>query len=170
MTLLQRSLVLGVLALAFACNKKSHNLPAPENIDFERRVELGIICSATLEIEGRFEQEAQPSDINGCWPVGTWTLTPTATHSDCNSHDILLEEYQFRVTRDEQENESYAYLTDPTDENVSIKVSSGGSGECEGNVLQLSRDGLQRVNLTVSQDDSELNGHGEYEQYEEDQR
>ena len=152
--------------------EQGHNLPPPENIDYQRRTDLGITCSATLDLDGTFEQEApRPTTISGCWPVGVWTINVTPTHSDCRSHDILLTEYRFRVTRDEEENESYQLLNNPKPALVDIKVTSGGGGECEGSLVHINDwDGKSLVNLVVSQQDSVLSGEGEYERYAEDQR
>jgi hypothetical protein len=148
------------------------NLPPPENIDAQRRADLGITCSATLALEGTFEQEAaRPADVSGCWPVGLWTIDVTPTHSDCRSADILLLQYRFRVTRDADENESYQLLNNPKPALVDIKVTSGGAGECEASLVHVNDwDGKSLVNLVVSQDGSVLRGEGEYERYAEDQR
>jgi hypothetical protein len=148
------------------------NLPPPENIDSQRRADLGITCSATLALAGTFEQEApQPADISGCWPVGVWTIDVTPTHSDCRSADILLPQYRFRVTRDADENESYQLLNNPKPALVDIKVTSGGAGQCEASLVHINDwDGKSLVNLVVSQDGSVLSGEGEYERYVEDQR
>ncbi len=152
--------------------EKGLNLPPPENIDQQRRADLGITCSATLALDGTFEQEAsRPADVSGCWPVGVWTIDVTPTHSDCRSADILLPQYRFRVTRDADENESYQLLNNPKPALVDIKVTSGGAGECEASLVHINDwDGKSLVNLVVSQDGSALSGEGEYERYVEDQR
>jgi len=152
--------------------ERALNLPPPENIDQQRRADLGITCSATLDLAGTFEQEAaKPADISGCWPVGVWTIDVTPTHSDCRSSDILLPQYRFRVTRDADDNESYQLLNNPKPALVDIKVTSGGAGQCEGNLVHMNDwDGKSLVNLVVSQDGSVLSGEGEYERYVEDQR
>lgn len=152
--------------------EKGLNLPPPENIDYQRRKDLGITCSATLALDGTFEQEApKPADVSGCWPVGVWTINVTPTHSDCRSLDILLAQYRFRVTRDADGNESYQLLNNPKPALVDIKVTSGGRGECEGSLVHMNDwDGKSLVNLVVSQKGSGLSGDGEYERYVEDQR
>src|SRR3954452_2226559 len=152
--------------------ERALNLPPPENIDQQRRADLGITCSATLDLGGTFEQEApRPSDVSGCWPVGVWTIDVTPTHSDCRSADILLPQYRFRVTRDADENESYQLLNNPKPALVDIKATSGGAGQCEASLVHINDwDGKLLVNLVVSQDGSVLSGEGEYERDVEDQR
>jgi hypothetical protein len=152
--------------------QKSLNLPPLENIDQQRRTDLGITCSATLDLDGTFEQEApKPDDVSGCWPVGVWTINVTPTATDCSSIDLLLNQYQFRATRDADGNESYQLLNSPKPPNVDIKVTSGGVGACEANLVQINDwDGKSLVNLVASQQDSALSGHGDYERYAEDQR
>ena len=176
MVLLRHHLALVALAAAFlgpltGC-EQALNLPPPENIDQQRRADLGITCSATLALDGTFEQEAsRPADVSGCWPVGVWTINVTPTHSDCRSADILLAQYRFRVTRDADGNESYQLLNNPKPALVDIKVTSGGAGECEANLVHTNDwDGKSLVNLVVSQEGGVLSGEGEYERYAEDQR
>jgi hypothetical protein len=152
--------------------ERALNLPPPENIDAQRRADLGITCSADLALDGTFEEEApRPADVSGCWPVGLWTINVTPTHSDCRSADILLDQYRFRVTRDADDNESYQLLNNPKPALVDIKVTSGGSGECEANLVHTNDwNGKSVVNLVVSQEGSVLSGEGQYERYVEDQR
>jgi hypothetical protein len=36
-----------------------------------------VRCSAGFQISGSFAGAARPTDVAGCWPVGTWTFTAT---------------------------------------------------------------------------------------------
>jgi hypothetical protein len=103
--------------------------------------------------------------IGGCWPVGTWTFTATidatapVVDSDGDGEGDrcgevsgttvpgLESSYSFRVTRTEDPGagglvESYQYLgTSPNF--FGIKVSEGGSGDCQGIVEFKSPDSKQ---------------------------
>ena len=48
---------------------------------------LDIICESTLIVTGTFvEGIAQPAELLGCWPVGTWTVSATIDRLGCRSH------------------------------------------------------------------------------------
>ncbi len=140
--------------------------------DDGRQEELGILCEASLSITGTFELgAAQPDDIFGCWPVGTWTFSASVVDTDCEDAPMLLPEYKFQVTRDAvTEEEEYEYLTEPGYERVRVGVSSGGGGLCEGSVEVYSLDGKTVVNLKPALfADGHLEGNGEFEVFGSDQ-
>ena len=134
---------------------------------------LGIECNATFETSGTFAGEPQPDDIDGCWPVGTWTFTASMDSNECATPPALQEEYEFVVEDliDEQGNEqrTYMYLTEPT-ANYRLKVTSGGGGLCEGGLEIFSEDGKQFWNFKPALNaDASITGFGEYALYREDQ-
>jgi hypothetical protein len=132
------------------------------------RNELGIQCEAKLAIEGRFEaSQTQPSDIFGCWPVGVWTFKATVVENGCPNDPLLEEEYVFEVTRDVEEVMHYQYVNDPSFENVRMKVTSGGSGLCEGGFEVFTPDATILTNLKPNlMPDGTLTGQGEYIVYD----
>jgi hypothetical protein len=166
-----------LLGLAFALilssgcipvtNFEPKEMPPSDN----RMTALGLQCDADLAITGSFVQEvAKPVEIEGCWPVGTWTFKASAVANRCPDAPTFENEYKFRVTRDAEDNESYEYLTNPAYERIRIKVTSGGSGLCEGGVTIWSLDGKTIWNMKPNlHADNHLDGQGEYEIYGEDQ-
>jgi hypothetical protein len=133
--------------------------------------QLGRVCSAVLGLTGAFEESApQPSDVFGCWPVGTWTFTARVEDNECTEDPALENEYRFLVERDEESVETYTYLTDPAYERVRIKVTSGGGGLCEGGLELYSEDGTKVLNLKPAlHADKTITGFGEYDLYLRDQ-
>jgi hypothetical protein len=133
---------------------------------------LGIACVATLSISGQFTLGlAQPADIFGCWPVGTWKFAAKVESSDCQEAPKLESQYSLTVGWDATlEEYTYKYDNDPTYQRVRLKVSSGGGGLCEGGVTVYSQDGKVVTNLKPAlQADNTINGNGEYEIFTSDQ-
>ncbi|MBK9029929.1 MAG: hypothetical protein IPL61_01070 [Myxococcales bacterium] len=130
-----------------------------------------LICSAQLAHVGTTVLEAQPVGISGCWPVGTWTFTTTVTANACGSTPMPLAQYQIKIERDLAAEEPdhtfiYSYLTDPADTTAAVSVTSGGGGECEGEVLLFSPDGRKVWNMHPAlQADGSLTGIGDYEEH-----
>lgn len=154
---------------------KSPTAPIPDPPGDKRTETLGIICEANLAITGSFVLGApQPEDVSGCWGVGTWTFKAAPMQGGVNTckDGVKLEnEYVFKATRDVDDNEIYEYVTDPTNTNVRIKITSGGSGTCEGGLSIFSSDGKIIWNLKPNLHvDNHLDGQGEYEVYGSDQR
>ncbi len=137
----------------------------------ENRNELGIQCEAGLKLDGTFTASvAQPIDVFGCWPVGTWRFTATVTSSDCSAAPALEQEYIFEVTRDVEEAYRISYLNNPTSPNLKMKVSGDGGGICSGGFEVFSADGKTVTNLKpVLQASGVLAGHGEYIVYDRPQ-
>jgi hypothetical protein len=132
---------------------------------------LGTTCTGHLLVSGTFELGApQPSDVFGCWPVGTWTLTATVESHNCPSAPVLESQYQFKVERDVDNVEHYTYLNDPAYEKIRLKVTSGGGGLCEGGFEIYSEDGTTITNLKPNLNaDMSINGQGDYDVYPENQ-
>jgi len=135
---------------------------------------LGRICSASLTITGSFEQGmAKPADVNGCWPVGTWTFSAAIASNDCDTAPTFLPQYQFKVDQtldaDGNPEQSFTYLTDPNS-HFRVKVTSGGAGQCEGELDLYSTDGTEVWILHPElYDDLSVLGDGEYSLYDSDQ-
>jgi hypothetical protein len=140
----------------------------------DRNTALGILCDAHLMLNGTFAPDAampKPAEVEGCWAVGIWTFSATVDMNNGCEAPKLEKEYKFQVTRDASDNENYTYLTDPANEFVRVKVTSGGSGLCEGGVTIFSTDGKTVWNLKPNLfADNTLGGQGEYEVYGSDQR
>jgi len=132
----------------------------------------GIVCTTELSVTGTLAEAApQPADIHGCWPVGTWKIKPEVAHSGCQQMPALAPEYSFKVMRDLEDNETYAYLNDPGYEHVRVKVTSGGGGLCEGGLTIYSADGKSMLNLKPQlHPGGSMDGHGAFEIYTTDQR
>jgi hypothetical protein len=133
----------------------------------DRQQQLGIICEAQVRIAGQFQASAAPpSDVFGCWPVGTWTFSASIESTDCASPPALEPRYAFSVTRDADALETYRFLNEPTRPGVKLKVSSGGSGLCEGGLMIYSPDRKTLVNLKPTLNaDGTVTGNGEVELY-----
>jgi hypothetical protein len=133
----------------------------------DRQAQLGIVCEAQIEIAGHFDASApRPSDVFGCWPVGTWTFAATVKSTDCASPPALEREYAFSVARDADQVESYRFLTEPDRKGVKLKVTSGGSGLCEGGLMIWSPDRKTLFNLKPTLNaDRTIAGNGEIELY-----
>jgi hypothetical protein len=141
--------------------------PSAESTTDDRQAQLGILCEAQVGIAGRFEAAARrPSDVVGCWPVGTWTFSATVQSTDCASPPALEREYAFSVARDSEQIESYRFLNDPARDGVKLKVTSGGSGLCEGGLMIWSADRKTLFNLKPTLNaDGTVAGNGEIELY-----
>lgn len=160
------------ITLATLCFGSAGCLEEPAAASNKNRQQiLGIQCEAQLTISGTFTPGmAQPVDVFGCWPVGTWTFTATVGSSDCSSTPQLEPQYSVVVTHDAvTELQSYAYATDPANQRVLLGVSSGGAGLCEGGFSIFSADGKSVVTLKPTlHADGTITGTGEYELYDHD--
>lgn len=140
------------------------------NPDTERAA-LGRLCTAILGVSGTFEVGAsRPDDNPGCWPVGVWRLSPAVQQNECPSPPQLDPEYAFRVTRDDDNNFTYKYLTHPNYDRVRLKVSSGDGGVCQGTLESYSPDGKTVITLKAGlQEDMTVSGFGQYDIYAKDE-
>jgi hypothetical protein len=139
-----------------------------------RNMDLGILCNATFKLTGTYQQSmAQPSDILGCWPVGTWTFTASIDQNQCQPPPSLLPQYQFKVDATPSVDGTYdwttTYMTDPN-AHYRIKISGDGGGICQGGFELYSMDGKQLWNFKPSLETGNvLDGFGEYALYDADQ-
>ena len=138
----------------------------------------GRSCSATLTTMGSFAPDpaaTPPVDSTGCWPAGVWTFTAAVTQNDCTKTPVPEAQYQFKGTQTNDMNgdpivNTFTYLNDPTNTRVTVKVSEGGSGLCEGELTIYSTDGkivwLLKPELNA---DNTITGDGEYGEFTTDQ-
>jgi hypothetical protein len=156
-----------VLGLTLALGAAPGCSAGPPSPTSDRQQQLGIVCEAQVRIAGQFQASAaRPSDVFGCWPVGTWTFSATVESTDCLRPPALEPQYAFSVTRDANELETYRFLNEPAREGVKLKVSSGGSGLCEGGLMIYSPDRKTLVNLKPTlNEDGTVTGNGEVELY-----
>jgi hypothetical protein len=140
--------------------------PADNAVE-DRNAQLGIVCEAQVAITGRVQgAPRRPSDVFGCWPAGTWTFAATVQSTDCATTPALEPSYSFSVARDSDQVETYRFLNDPGNTGVKVKVSSGGSGLCEGGLMVWSADRKTLVNLKPTlKADGSIAGNGEIELY-----
>jgi len=172
---LRLGLLVGLLGFA-ACDLGGVSGPNGGGPDAStgRDQPLGILCNATFKVTGTFQLgQAQPTDIGGCWPVGTWTWTATMDTNQCQTPPAILPQYQFKVdvATDADGNYNYtdSYLTDPN-AHYKLKVSGDGGGLCQGGLEIFSADGKQVWNMKPSLEvGNVLDGFGEYALYDSDQ-
>jgi hypothetical protein len=157
-----------VMGLGCAVGTLVGCVSSPADSDLEdRKAQLGIVCEAQVAISGHVQAAPRrPSDVFGCWPVGTWSFSAAVQSSDCASTPALEPSYAFSVARDADQVETYRFLTDPARDGVKLKVTSGGSGLCEGGVMIWSADKKTLVNLKPTLNaDGTIAGNGEIELY-----
>jgi hypothetical protein len=134
-----------------------------------------LLCTSVLSFSGSFTQgNAPPTDFpGGCWPDGSWTFTANIDSTDCAAGmaPTVESQYVFNVTEDADFNDTISYQNDPTNMYVSTKISGGDGGVCVGAFLVFSADGKTVWNLRPAmQSDSSINGHGDIQVYDADQR
>jgi len=136
-----------------------------------------ITCQTDMALVGNLTpSDPQPAEIQGCWPIGTWSFSPTVTSNTCPTAPSLLGTYSFTGERDlASADPDYDWIftvTSPSgDPTASVHVSSGGGGLCSGSVMVYSADGLSVLNLSPAlQAGGTINGQGVYEMHTQDQR
>jgi hypothetical protein len=156
-----------VIACSCALGTLLGCVSSPDGTTDDRQAQLGIVCEAQVAISGRLAGGARrPSDVFGCWPVGTWSFTASVESTDCASPPALEPAYAFSVARDADQVESYRFVSDPDRDGVKVKVTSGGSGLCEGGLMIWSADRKTLVNLKPTlKADGTIAGNGEIELY-----
>ena len=156
-----------LLGLTLALGAGPGCLSSPSSSTSDRQQQLGIVCEAELKIAGHFEASAaRPADVFGCWRVGTWTFSANVDRTDCASAPALAPQYAFSVARDADSIETYRYLDATSPAGVQLKVTSGGSGLCEGGLRIYSPDRKTLVNLKPTlHADGTVTGTGEVELY-----
>jgi hypothetical protein len=141
-------------------------------------------CEETYSLRGTWTAGTPVRDSSaptGCWPVGTWTFTPTLDRTrevgDYNGDgkadrcgDVtgttaptVAASYSFRVNRVDDGSgwvDSYTYLGSHTAPEVRVEVSGDGGGECEGDVELI--DGEKVWNFKAAQTGATIVGYGEF--------
>src|SRR4051794_10026404 len=118
---MRKTVIIGAMLALAGCTSSN------KTISDDRVEQMGIQCEGALSVSGDFKATtAQPSDVDGCWPVGVWSFTAKQTATNCATSQPLLSKYQFSVTVDDDMNQSFNYLTKPIDANAVVRVSSGG--------------------------------------------
>jgi hypothetical protein len=158
-----------------ACGVGDEDYTPPDTDD--RNEKLGIICDAMFTITGTFVAgtPARPPEApTGCWPVGEWTFTAAVAENTCESAPVLLPSYRFTVGREEGADmqgwvDTYIWAGDQAAVRR-LKVTEGGSGDCEGGLELFSADGTEFWNMKPAQEGGILSGGGEYAKYNENAR
>ncbi len=183
--------LLAMLVLTSACGVGDDDMPTPPSTPEPR------LCSTDFSIAGQFtlgmpvpdevnnETGMPPGDgmpdINGCWPIGTWTFTLTQTANTCDPAPTPAASYSFRTdyvdgpggATDKQYQHTLLSPTGFPSTNWKVKVSSGGGGLCEGGIELYSADGKQSWNLHPAIDvfntSGPIEGFGEYAEWADNQ-
>jgi hypothetical protein len=123
-------------------------------------------CEAELAVTGSLTPPgAPPTAEDGCVPTGLWTVHVALVDQGNCPEVPFLPQYEYEVTGSIDEGYAYTYLGDPTNENVSLKVTQGGPGDCEGNFEHHSADGMSLLLLKPFERDLAITGAGYYEVY-----
>lgn len=137
----------------------------------ERLDQLGIICETDYAVTGSFVPGAvqQPEDMNGCWPVGTWTISATVDRLGCSPQPEVPADLVYEVTFDEEASTiNVSYIADPGADRVNLKISTAGDGLCHGSMEHFGLDfGVWSVHPTLQLDNTLL-GIGKYTLYDEE--
>lgn len=151
------------------------------------------ICQAHFTVAGQFTMSRpSPDDVNnntgiapgdgvpdiqGCWPVGTWTFQLTQIDNTCKTPPTPLAEYKFTgvfVADPVTPDYTFTLVTpEPSANSHRIGVSSGGGGLCEGSLELYSADAKQswilNPALNVFNTSGPLTGVGEYGEFKDPQ-
>jgi hypothetical protein len=132
-----------------------------------------LLCEATLSLSGTFQPGAAPpvDFAGGCWPDGQWTFHATVTANPCPSAPVLPTQFVFSVQEDTDYNDTITYVTDPSNPDVSTKISGGEGAICTGAFLIFTAGGKTVINLRPAlQAGNVIDGQGDYRLYDADQR
>lgn len=166
---------IGLTALVGACGVGDEKPPSDD-----RDKNLMIDCNASFKTTGTFVAgtPGRPSDVQGCWPVGTWTFSATVDQNECTDTPTLAGSYSFRVDRAVDSNpnndigyvESYTWISGVDKSLVhKIGVSEIASG-CQGGIEIFNADKTVFWNFRpLLQDDNSIVGFGDYAEYSEPQ-
>jgi len=144
------------------------DLGAVDEGDDDDDVIEGVECMAELSATGTLVPPGTPPAAeDGCIPLGTWTVQIAMVDpGDCG--DVpFLPEYVYEVTGVEGDGYTYTYVGDPTNENVYMKVTQSGPGDCNANFEHYSADGMSLMLVKPFERDLVLSGSAYYETYTE---
>jgi hypothetical protein len=166
-------------------------IPADDPSDDDRLDALGIVCESHFRVTGTFQPGiAQPADQNGCWPVGTWTITAELEDQGCDPQPELLETMTYNVNYDDEATQiAVLFPSDPPEictngedccddgqdndgdglvDNLdpgcrlNLKISSEGDGLCHGSMDHYALDNSVWGFRPTLQEDGSLSGIGTY--------
>ncbi len=166
-------------------------IPADDPSEDERLNQLDIVCESQFRVTGTYVAGiAQPAGQNGCWPVGTWTITAAVEQQGCDPQPALPEAMIYDVSFDEEETFiDVAFPSDPPElradgrdgcddgkdndgdgliDNVdsgcrtNLKISTQGDGLCHGAMDHFNADNSVWSFRPTLQEDGTLSGIGTY--------
>lgn len=145
-------------------------IPADDPAIDERLDALDIACESTLNVTGTYAPGAlPPDDHNGCWPVGTWTVTATVDRLGCTTQPELPADHVYDITYDDETTTiNVLWANNPDDERVNLKISTAGDGLCHGSMEHFGLDNSVWALHPTLQADGTLSGNGTYSVYNED--
>ncbi len=148
----------------------SLRIPADDPAIDERLDTLDIACESTLLVTGTYAAgDPPPSDHNGCWPVGTWTINAEVDRLGCDPQPDLPEDYVYTITFDDEATTiNVAFANDVEDDRVNLKISTAGDGLCHGSMEHFGLDNAVWALFPTLQEDGTLVGTGTYSVYNED--
>jgi hypothetical protein len=144
-------------------------IPSDDPKDDERLDALDIICESTLLVTGTYEPgDPPPADHKGCWPVGVWTINATIDRLGCDPQ-VEPMQFKYNITHDDEAGTiNVAYMDDPTNERVNLKISTAGDGLCHGNMEHFGTDFAVWGFFPTLQLDGTLSGKGVYTLHKEE--
>ena len=171
------AMALGVATLASACELEDvpsngvKRIPNEDKSKDDRLDALDIICETDYIVTGTFEpgDTPQPDDQNGCWPVGTWTISATVDRLGCDPQPDFPTDFIYEVTYDREATTiNVAYIADPDAERLNLKISTAGDGLCHGSMEHFGVDNTVWSLFPTLQEDGTLLGTGKYSVFGED--
>lgn len=167
--------VTGACAVGDVPTGQGQRIPSGDPAVEARLDGLDIICESTLIVTGTFvEGIAQPAELLGCWPVGTWTVMATIDRLGCRSQpDFVTGDYAGNwvyevVYDDEASTHNVQFLNDPDDDRVNLKISTSGDSLCHGAMDHFALDNTVVGLRPTLQLDGTLQGIGTYTVYMDD--
>ncbi len=150
-------------------------IPSPEEGVDARLDALDIICETTMNVTGTYvEGAAQPSEVLGCWPVGTWTVNATVDFLGCNpqpqfTDGAFADTYVYEVSYNAEESFiQVSFVNDPADLRTNLKISTEGDGLCHGAMDHFALDGTVIAFRPTLKEDGTLEGIGTYTIFKDD--
>jgi hypothetical protein len=130
--------------------------------------EPDILCRAELAVTGNLQPPgAPPLAEEGCVPFGTWTVNVEMVDQGECQEVPFYNQYVYEVTPEPNEGGYLVvYTAEPMSENVQMKITEGGPGDCEGSFEHHSGDGKAILVLKPHERDLAITGHAYYEVFQ----